>query len=176
MDINQRLRAACNGLGLTPVGRVRITGYPTDLDLADADDWDNDSCWSLAYEVVSGDMYPEAGPLGFAAGHDSPGWRYLRSLVDDIAARIDDGLFDAYDYDEYKDAMETAAAGRARLLSWPDALVAVADLEVNEEFEDAKAWIGENADLAETAWTLLGYAGYQVCQDVFADLLAERNR
>jgi len=173
---DEQIRAACNSLDLKPVGRPKVRGYKTDLDLNKADDWDGDACFSLAYSVVSGRDYPDAGPLGFAAGHESPGWRYLRGLVDEIAGRIGEGRFGGYDYNQSKEVMDTVAAHRARTLPWVEALVAVADLEVDEDFEDAKIWLGEGTGLANVAWTLLGYAGYQVCQEVFADVLASKNR
>lgn len=174
---DEQIRDACNRLGLTPVGRPEVRGYNTGLNLDEADDWESDTCFSLAYSVVSGTNYPDAGPLGLAVGHESPGWRYLRGLVDEIAGRLGDGRFDGYDYAESKDVMDTVAAHRARNWPWTDALVAVADLEVDEEFEDAKTWLGnETPGLAEQAWILLGYAGYQVCQEVFADFLSAKNQ
>ena len=78
---DKQIRHACNRLGLKPVGRPKVRGYNTSLNLDDADDWSGDACFSLAHAVVSGTNYPDAGPLGLAAGHESPGWRYLRYLV-----------------------------------------------------------------------------------------------
>lgn len=149
---DEQIRDACNTLGLSPTGHVPVKPFV-------------------------GRLAPEPGPLGFAAGHETPGWRYLRCLVDEIAKQIGEGRFAECDYDESKDLMDTVAAHRARNWPWTDALVAVADLEVDEDFEDAKTWLGnETPGLAEQAWTLLGYGGYQVCQEVFADFLSAKNQ
>lgn len=54
---DEQIRDACNTLGLSPTGHVPVKPFV-------------------------GRLAPEPGPLGFAAGHETPGWRYLRCLVD----------------------------------------------------------------------------------------------
>lgn len=178
---DEQLRDACNRLDLNPVGRVEVRGYDTELELGDAEDWDGDDCWNLAYAVVSGADYPDPGRLGLAAGHLSPGWEFLRRLVDTIAADIDAGRFNELDYDQARDVMESCADDQARYLTDTEALVTVADLEVDENTEEAERCISdwaaaeaEQRTLGNLAWNLLAYAGYQVCQEVFADVLQIR--
>lgn len=178
----EQIRDACNRLGLTPVGRPEVRGYNTDLDLDEADDWNGDDCWSLAYSVVSGDNYPDAGSLGLAAGHLSPGWRLLRLLVDLVGSDISSGRFDAFDYDSCRDAIKSHADTLAGVMTGPEALVAIADLGVNETTEEAGHRISDWAEdrvsrtLDGLAWELLAYAGYQVCLEVFAETLNSKGK
>lgn len=170
MDItDEQIRAACRTYDLDPIGQVPVRGYNTDLDLDnDGDDWENDSCFSFTYAVLSGTDYPDAGPLGFAAGYPSPGWKFLRDLCDQVTSDIDADWFAALSYDGARDHMRERAEDRARLETWPEALVCVADLGVNTSTEEAIAYPSEMPSLDALAWDLLSYAGYLVLREVFA--------
>lgn len=180
---DDQIRDACNKFDLDPVGRVEVRGYETDLDPDNADDWDGDACWELAHAIVSGTEYPEAGPLGFAAGHLSPGWKFLRDLCDRVAENdIDADWFAAFTYDEARDHLRESAEDRARLETWTYALVCVADLGIDETTEDASVWLGEcsgedgGQPLSKLAWTLLGHAGYLVLREVFAPQIDSKRK
>lgn len=175
---DEQIRAACKRYNLNPVGRVPVVGYETDLDPDNADNWDNDACFSMAYAVVEGSTYPDAGPLGFAAGHLSPGWQFLRDLCDRIASdTMGTDWFGAMDYDEARDHLQDEADRLVALMDNPgQVLVCVADLGVDEGTEDALAHLGDTDPtlaggprrrLADLAEQLLGYAGYLVLREVF---------
>lgn len=150
---DEQIRAACRVYGLDPVGYVEVTPFV-------------------------GRLCPTAGPLGFAAGHWSPGWQFLRKLVDKVSSAIDRGTFAGSDYDETRLSLSVIAEAQARFLTGPQALVAIADLEVNETTEEAHTRIFEGTDLTidEIAWQLLGYAGFLVCEDIFAEFLAAKKQ
>jgi len=173
---DEQIRAACKAYDLDPVGRVPVAGYETDLDPDNEDDWENDACFTLAHAIVSGENYPDAGPLGFAAGHLSPGWKYLRDLCDRVAENdIGTEWFNAMSYDQTREHLQDEADRFVAMMEAPGhVLVCVADLGVNEGTEDAKAHLG-NTDsggprraLLDLAEQLLGYAGYLVLREVFA--------
>jgi hypothetical protein len=174
---DEQIRAACKVYDLDPVGRVPVV-YNVDLafDEDGDEDWENDDCHSLAYSVVSGNTYPEAGPRGFAAGHLSPGWKFLRDLCDRVAGNdIGTEWFEAMDYDQAREHLQDEADRLVAMMETPGhVLVCVADLGVNEGTEDAKAHLG-NTDtggprraLLDLSEQLLGYAGYLVLREVFA--------
>lgn len=181
MVTDEQIRTACKRYGLAPVGRVPVAGYETDLDPDNEADWENDACFELASSVVSGSTYPEAGPLGFAAGYLSPGWQFLRDLCDRIAGNdIDTDWFEAMSYDEAREHLQDETDRFVAMIDNPGrVLVCVADLGVDEGTEDARAHLGETdpalggaraprRTLLDLAEQLLGYAGYLVLREVFA--------
>jgi hypothetical protein len=172
MDItDEQIRAACRVYDLDPVGRVPVEGYTTDLDPGDNEGWDDHEVWEFASDVlVWKGQYPDAGPLGFAAGHLSPGWRFLRELLERIAAELGTDYWAAFDYQEARDHIGTLADDLARKRNGALALVCVADLGVDESTEDASVYVGEVGccPLDSLAWALLSYAGQLVCREVFA--------
>jgi hypothetical protein len=178
MDItDEQIRAACRVYDLDPVGHVPVTGYEVDLDPDNKEDWDGDACWELASQVVDGEIWPDAGPLGFAAGHRSPGWKFLRDLCDQVASDdIGSDWFAALSYDGARDHMRERAEDRARLETWPQALVCVADLGVNTITEEAKAYLTGEPSLDTMAWDLLSYAGYLVLREVFAPQIDSKQK
>jgi len=179
MVTDEQIRTACKKYKLDPVGRVPVVGYETDLDPDNEADWENDACFELASSVISGSTYPDAGPLGFAAGHLSPGWQFLRDLCDRIAANdIGTDWFEAMSYDEAREHLQDETD---RFIAMMDntgrVLVCVADIGVNEGTEDAKTYLGDTDPtlaggprrvLLDLAEVLLGYAGYLVLREVFA--------
>jgi hypothetical protein len=109
------------------------------------------------------------GPLGFAAGHPSPGWAYLRSVVDAMEQWCETEEFSELRYDEARVRLRDRTHLRARTKPWDEVLVCVADLGVTITTEDAAAHTKPEIDLRYLAWDLLSYAGYEVCREVFAD-------
>lgn len=188
MVTDDQIEAACERYGLSALGRVPVK-YDVELafDEDGGDDWENDACYSLAYSVVSGNTYPEASALGFAAGHLSPGWKFLRELCDRVAWDvIDTDGFAEMDYDEAREHLQDEADRLVAAMDNPGrVLVCVADIGVDEGTEDALAYLGDTDPtlaggprrrLLDLAEQLLGYAGYLVLREVFATQIDSKNK
>lgn len=170
---DERLREVCDKLHLFPVGMVPVGGYDTDLDLEEADAWDGDPCWSLAYAVVSGTTYPDAGPLGFAAGYPSPGWQYLRNLVDEIHQSIVCGASAYSTPAALSTSIFIEAQYRAGSMNWRDAMVCVADLGWPTESEQVEHYprIFGITTIGDIAIAVLSSMGRRVCIEIFGEQL-----
>lgn len=172
---DEQLRAACDGLGFNPLGVIEAE-LPSDMQLTeeqqeDGECLENDRCYDF---VTSGEWVPEAGPLGFALGHPSPGWKWLRGLVDHVAVALEAQRFDDADPDTIDDFYKEHAALRARLLSYRDVLVVVADLAVvgvanNDQAEYAESSMQTRTKFTQVAHDMLEYAGFQVCRELFTN-------
>lgn len=180
---DEQIRNACKKFDLDPLGRVPVKYGDLGFESTDRADWSGDACWEIVCSMVDGNEYPEAGPFCFAAGHLSPGWRFLRELCDRIAGDdIESDWFAAFDYNEARDYLQEVAEERARRRSWSFALVCVGDLSVHEGTEDASVYVadltGERSrlEIGELAWGLLGYAGYLVLREVFAPQIDSKNK
>lgn len=180
---DDQIRNACKKFDLDPLGRVPVKYGDLGFENTDRADWSGDACWEIVCSMVDGNEYPEPGPFGFAAGHLSPGWRFLRDLCDRVAGNdIDTDWFAAFDYNEAREHLEEAAEKHARKYSWSFALVCVGDLSVHEDTEDAKARLGTlhcggvHLGLPDLAWVLLGHAGYLVLREVFAPQIDSKNK
>jgi hypothetical protein len=175
MVTDEQIRNACKAFDLAPVGRVPVK-YELGFESEDREEWPSDACWELVCTMADGDEFPEAGPLGFAAGHLSPGWQFLRDLCDRVAGNdIGTEWFEAMSYDEAREHLQDEADRLVAMMETPGhVLVCVADLGVDEGTEDAKAHLGDTDGggprrvLLDLAEQLLGYAGYLVLREVFA--------
>lgn len=145
---DEQLREACNRLGLNPLGTI-----PAEI-----------SC----------SPWPEPGPLGFAVGHPSPGWKWLRGLVDHVAVALEADRFDNPIDPEVIDEFYKEQAGlRSKLLAWDEALIAVADIGVNENSVESAEYITSSMDMrnrfTEVAYDLLDYIGFMMCRELFTN-------
>lgn len=172
---DDQIRAACKTYDLDPLGRVPVKYGDFGFESTDRADWPGDACWEIVCSMADGEEFPESGPFGFAAGHLSPGWRFLRNLCDRVAGDvIEADWFAEFDYNEARDHLQEVAEGQARKYSWSFALVCVGDLSVHEGTEDASVHVTDltaersRREIGELAWGLLGYAGYLVLREVFA--------
>lgn len=166
---DEQLREACNRLGLNPLGTIdaelpdQFAPYP--------ETWDNDTCYSF---IASGEWAPAPGPLGFAVGHPSPGWLWLRGLVDHVAVALQADRFDNPIDPEVIDEFYKEQAGlRSKLLAWDEALIAVADIGVNENSVESAEYITSSMDMrnrfTEVAYDLLDYIGFMMCRELFTN-------
>lgn len=174
---DEQLREACNRLAFNPLGTIEAE-LPADMQLTEeqleeGECLENDRCYEF---VTSGEWVPEPGPLGFALGHPSPGWKWLRGLVDHVAVTLEGDRFNDVEPDTIDDFYKEQAALRARLLSWGEALVVVADLEVTgranvDQAEYAESSMQTRTEFTEVAYDLVEYAGFLVCRELFTDTI-----
>lgn len=173
---DERLRIACERLALDPLGIIEAE-LPEDMGIAlknsrmgEEPGLDAERCHDF---VVSGEWVPEPGPLGFAVGHPSPGWAWLRGLVDHVAVALEADRFQGADPDTIDEFFKEQAHLRAMLLTWGDALVILADLEINGNGVDTDEYIASSMQtrvkLTDVAFDLLAYAGFLVCREIFTD-------
>lgn len=184
MVTDDQIEAACEAYRLGPLGRVPVK-YELGFESDNREEWPSDACWELVCSMADGDEFPEASVLGFAAGHLSPGWQFLRDLCDRVAANdIGTDWFEAMSYDEAREHLQDEVDRFVALMDNPGrVLVCVADLGVDEGTEDAKAHLGDTdptlgggprRTLLDLAEQLLGYAGYLVLREVFASAIDDK--
>lgn len=171
---DEQLREACNRLAFNPLGTIKAE-LPGQFD-ADMDRWDPDVCHAF---VASGEWTPEPGPLGFAVGHPSPGWKWLRGLVDHVSVALEAARFDDVETDTIEDFYKEQAALRAASLFASEALVIVADIEVTgtngtDQIEYAASSMQNRTEFTQVAYDLVEYAGFLVCREVFAEFVNSR--
>lgn len=148
---DEQLRAACDRLGLNPLGTIEAE-LPC-------------SPWKAA----------DPGPLGFAVGYPSPGWRWLRGLVDHVLIAMQDQPFGEWLEEDVEEFFQEQVRLRARVLTWDEALVACADISVNESHVENAEYIMRHMQgrikLSDLAYDLLDYVGFGVCRELFPDVL-----
>lgn len=172
---DEQLRTACDGLGFNPLGVIEAE-LPSDMQLTeeqqeDGECLENDRCYDF---VTSGEWVPEAGPLGFALGHPSPGWKWLRGLVDGVAVALEARRFDDADPDTIDSFYKEQIGLRTDSLFASEVLVIIADLEVTgtgtvDQVEYAESSMQTRTEFTQVAHDLLEYAGFQVCRELFTN-------
>lgn len=173
---DEQLRAACDRLGLNPLGTIEAE-LPDDMVFTEeqkenGECLENDRCYDFvtSYEWVS-----EPGPLGFAIGHPSPGWRWLRELVDHVLMAMQDQPFNEWLEEDVEEFFQEQVRLRARVLTWDEVLVACADISVNESHVDNTEYIMRHMQgrikLSDLAYDLLDYVGMSVCRELFPDVV-----
>jgi hypothetical protein len=177
---DEQLREACNQLAFNPLGTIEPE-LPADMQFTEeqaenGECLENDRCYDF---VTSGEWVPEPGPLGFALGHPSPGWKWLRGLVDHVAVALEGDRFATIDPATIDDFYKEQAALRAGSLFASEALVIVADIEVTghgtvSQFEYAESSMQTRTEFTQVAFDLVEYAGFLVCREVFAELVNAR--
>lgn len=109
---------------------------------------------------------------GSAAGYPSPGWQWLRGLVDHVAVALAGERFETLETDVVEEFFRDQSGLRSALLRPNDALLAVADLGVVEAGADAAEFCASSMHMRtkfiEVVYDLLDWAGFVVCRAVFA--------
>lgn len=141
---DDQIRQACSTLGLRPAGLI-----PEDRD-------------SIGL--------PKPGPLGLAAGHPSPGWQYLRDLIDEVQQTVPFGPLPGMTPASRRASIAASAQYLAGIKPWAEAMVCVADLGIEHVHDVQLSTVYGN--VAELAYTLLVRAGRLVSEEVFAKQLA----
>lgn len=169
---DEQLWRACSTVGLRPAGLIPAD-LPEDMIIseeaeADGECLENDRCYDF---VTSGEWVPAPGPLGLAVGHPSPGWQYLRDVVDEIQQTVPFGLSGVLVVKrDLELSIAAVAQYHAGIKPWAEAMVCVADLGIEHAHDVALSTTYGN--IAELAYTLLVKAGKQVAHHVFMQALA----
>lgn len=180
---DERLRIACDRLALNPLGIIDAE-LPEDMardlkntQMDESPKLEEARCYDF---VVSGEWTPDPGPLGFALGHPSPGWAWLRGLVDHVAVALEGFRFDQAGPDDLDDFYKEQAHLRAALLSWGEALIVVADLEISgngvETDEYTESSMKTRTRFTDVAFDLVEYAGFLVCRELFTESVGSAKR